>query len=82
MSYIIPKDEMPQGQYSTLNVGDTIVMMTTIANGMVFMFPDEVLFVPWSEIATYATTSTKVPIHEEKEPEKPIPKSPVREVKK
>lgn len=86
MSYIIPKTDIPQESYFPVKIGEIVAMMTITPTGPVIMFPEEVLYVPWVEIATYAMDSDKKPLEIQEPPKEPVPKhesakAGIREVK-
>jgi hypothetical protein len=88
MVYIIPKNEMPQMQYTPVKYKDEITMMAVTPKGPVILFTDtdEVIFSTWDEIVAYAATAPRLEIP--KEPtvaeETPAQKktSGIREIKK
>jgi hypothetical protein len=87
MVYVIPKNEMPQMQYTPVKYKDEITMMAITPKGPVILFTDtdEVIFSTWDEIVAYAATAERQEIP--KEPtvaeEPPAPKKTgIREIKK
>jgi hypothetical protein len=86
MVYTVPKDRIPQQQYTPAKYKDEIVMMTIVPRGVVIMFLDmnEYIFMEWDEIVSCAAIAPRQKAPVEMEEEKPAPdrKPGLREIKK
>ncbi len=73
MVYIIPKDELPQQQYTPAKYKGETVMMTVVGRGVVLMFLDigENVFCDWDEIIEYSASAKRTELPTPAEPEKP-----------
>ena len=59
MVVVIPKNKMPEIQYTPVMYKDEIVMTGIAPNGVVMLFTalDELLFCPWDEVVEYSATA-------------------------
>ena len=86
MVFLIPKQEMPQMQYTPVKYKNEITMMGVTPKGPIIMYTDtdEVVFITWDEIVAYAATAPRQELQieppPEPEPAAPAKKPAVREV--